>query len=79
MKRALTFVATVLALGCSFLFYSQYLKWEFNSEGKAFDPIDGVVYTSNSFVWALIAGILFLPLVCSVYSAFFRRKKPERK
>ncbi|CUK20527.1 hypothetical protein [Achromobacter xylosoxidans] len=67
--RLLARVGAVVSLSCAaffgWLWYQQYLKWDFNELGRYYDPVDQVVYTDSGFVWilpaalALAAGLFF--------------------
>lgn len=67
--RSLARVGAVVSLSCAaffgWLWYQQYLKWDFNELGRYYDPVDQVVYTDSGFVWilpaalALAAGLFF--------------------
>ncbi|WP_313379965.1 hypothetical protein [Achromobacter insolitus] len=57
-----------LALSAFFFYiwYAQYLKWDFNELGRYYDPVDQVVYTDSGFVWVLPAGaLLVFGLLCA--------------
>lgn len=67
--RLLARVGALVSLSCAaffgWLWYQQYLKWDFNELGRYYDPVDQVVYTDSGFVWvlpavlALAAGVFF--------------------
>jgi hypothetical protein len=67
--RLLARVGAVVSLSCAaffgWLWYQQYLKWDFNELGRYYDPVDQAVYTDSGFVWilpaalALAAGLFF--------------------
>ena len=60
--RLLARVGAVVSLSCAaffgWLWYQQYLKWDFNELGRYYDPVDQVVYTDSGFVWVLPASAL---------------------
>jgi hypothetical protein len=41
-------VLLVLAAGAAYLFYEQYWRWEFNEEGRAYDPVEHVVHLEQA-------------------------------
>jgi hypothetical protein len=45
---ALAVVLLVLAAGAASLFYTQYYRWDFNEEGRAYDPVGHVVYVEQA-------------------------------
>ena len=68
--RLLARVGAVVSLSCTaffgWLWYQQYLKWDFNELGRYYDPVDQVVYTDSGFVWVLPAGaLLVFGLLCA--------------
>jgi hypothetical protein len=70
LKKALLLILSLCSLICFFLFYQLYWMRTFDSEGRSFDPIEGVVYQESSFVWGLV-GCALLSLLF-----FLQRKKP---
>lgn len=67
LKKSVTAACTVFAGLSSYMFYSHYLKWDFNREGLAFDPVEGVSYSENAYVWGVLAAILFIPFFASMF------------
>jgi hypothetical protein len=69
IKKILICISTTIGIFSLFMFYSFYWKWNFNSEGKAFDPVEAVSYDTSSSIWGFVAFIFFLPII------FFTLKK----
>ncbi len=66
LLRLTALVCLALAAFFFYLWYAQYLKWDFNELGRHYDPVDEVVYTDAGFVWVLPAGVLLLAgLLCA--------------
>ena len=60
LARAGAVVSLALSAFFFWLWYAQYLKWDFNELGRYYDPVDGVVYTDSGFVWVLPAALALL-------------------
>jgi len=56
------------------IFYQFYLIRDFNSEGRSFNPAEGVVYHEDSFVWGLVALFLIMPGAGILLNYIFKRK-----
>ncbi len=67
LKKIILSLSTMAGTVCAYMFYSMYWKWKFNSEGRAFDPNEGVVYESSSFIWGIAAGAFFLLSIVILY------------
>ncbi|MEW6732277.1 MAG: hypothetical protein AB1489_13190 [Acidobacteriota bacterium] len=66
---AITSIISFLAvLFFTYVFYTRYYKWEFNENGRYYDPETEMVYTRGGIIWSLpmvvflFSGILFLVL-----------------
>lgn len=55
LARAGAGVSLALSAFFFWLWYEQYLRWDFNELGRYYDAVDGVVYTDSGFVWVLPA------------------------
>lgn len=73
LARAGAVVSLALSAFFFWLWYAQYLKWDFNELGRYYDPVDGVVYTDSGFVWVLPAALALLA------GAFFRLARMGRR
>jgi cytidylate kinase len=57
------------------LFYEFYLKWDFNALGRYFDPVDGVAYTDDAFMFVIPATFfLLLALVLAAIATIIRKR-----
>ncbi len=70
-KKILITISTMAGFISTYLFYTFYLSIKFNSEGLAFDPLMGVAYNENAFVWGILAAIFFIPIIIRI---FIKRK-----
>ncbi len=73
MKKTFLIISTFLAFLTFYFFYESYLKWDFNSEGKAFDQITGVAYDENASVWGILTLIFILPITF-VFFSYLKKK-----
>ncbi len=75
-----TLALTSLALAVFlFAWYERYWKWRecFNSEGRCYDPVDGIMVEQAGPVWASLAlGFLVLAVVFVVRYRRSRRTVP---
>lgn len=69
LKKSILFILFLSSLICFFLFYQLYWIWTFDSEGRAFDPVEGIVYQESSMVWGILG------FSCLVASILVQRRK----
>lgn len=67
LNKTFYILSTFLGFLSLYFFYQFFLKWEFNSEGTAFDPTDGVTYSESSSIWGVVAFIFFLPMLFKTF------------
>ncbi len=71
-KKIFIIVMSLVGTFSLFMFYSLYWKWDFNTEGVAFDPVELVTYKESSSIWGLISFAFFLPLIFFILKKFLR-------
>lgn len=60
-----TIVSLLLSALFFWIWYEQYLRWDFNELGRYYDASTGIVYTDAGFVWCIPA-IAFLILAVGI-------------
>ncbi len=68
LKKILISISTLAGFISTYFFYIFYLSIKFNDEGLAFDPLTGVAYNENAFVWGFFAIIFFIPIIIRIFS-----------